>query len=853
MAQKPDVSDLKTPSDAAGRPGVGGAVRRAGLAILWERAWPSLLLSLLAVSLYLIFAWSGLFAVLPAVLRFIIVAVLAAMAICGLFLLARTRFPARREAVRRVERESAIAHRPLTTLGETPVDGGAVASALWRAHQNRVSSGLSRLAGVWPSPKVAARDPYALRAVVVLALVVSFFYAGPDRWARLGDAFTPPAKALPLDARLDAWVSPPAYTGRAPQLLTEADAAADTMIAVPAGSVFIARGDSASGLVLTMTDAAGLETAVTAQETQGDLTTFNVTLEEDATATLTRDDGVLAWAFTVSPDTAPTIAFERDPETTETGQFRVAYSLADDYGVVSAEARFAPTITSGDTADPLVEAPTLPLVLPELRARDGAAQTTRDLSQHAWAGADVWVTLAARDDLGQTGLSDPVKTTLPQRIFRDPLARALIEQRRMLAMDRGAEEGVERALDTLTLAPDRYFDEDEMDIYLGIRSSYHRLTQAPHGSAGDPDRLSVLDQLWTIALAIEDGDLSDIMRNLRQAQQNLREAIDDGAPQDEIDRLMAELRQALNEFMSELAQRAQQSDPNEMAEIGPNQQMVTDQDLNDMLDTIENLLRSGATEAAEQMLSQLQNMLEQLRNAETAQQMDGAGEMGQAMNELGEMIRRQQELMDETFQLDQQGQQGQQGQRGQQQQGQRGQQGQQQQGQNGQPGQNGQGMTPEQMAEALQQLQQGQAMLREELEALLDQLGEMGAGESEAFGEAGEAMGDAEGELGQGETGQALSDQGRALDQLRQGAQSMAEQFAQQFGNGVPGQAQTQLDPLGRPMRTEGPDFGDSVDVPDEIDARRAREILEELRRRLSEPTRPQLELDYLERLLPGN
>jgi hypothetical protein len=38
--------------------------------------------------------------------------------------------------------------------------------------------------------------------------------------------------------------------------------------------------------------------------------------------------------------------------------------------------------------------------------------------------------------------------------------------------------------------------------------------------------------------------------------------------------------------------------------------------------------------------------------------------------------------------------------------------------------------------------------------------------------------------------------------------------------------------------------------VPDEIDVQRAREIMEELRRRLGEQNRPTLELDYIERLL---
>jgi len=59
-----------------------------------------------------------------------------------------------------------------------------------------------------------------------------------------------------------------------------------------------------------------------------------------------------------------------------------------------------------------------------------------------------------------------------------------------------------------------------------------------------------------------------------------------------------------------------------------------------------------------------------------------------------------------------------------------------------------------------------------------------------------------------------------------------------------------QSDPLGRPLR--GREFGDdyTVKIPGEIDVQRVRRILEELRRRLADPSRPQIELDYIERLL---
>jgi len=112
------------------------------------------------------------------------------------------------------------------------------------------------------------------------------------------------------------------------------------------------------------------------------------------------------------------------------------------------------------------------------------------------------------------------------------------------------------------------------------------------------------------------------------------------------------------------------------------------------------------------------------------------------------------------------------------------------------------------------------------------------------------SMREAEQALREGDLDRAAREEQRALEQLRQGAQSMAEQMLQQMPSQFGRAGDAPLDPLGRPQRTEGPDLGTSVKVPDEIDVQRAREILEELRRRLGEPSRPLIELDYIERLL---
>ena len=56
---------------------------------------------------------------------------------------------------------------------------------------------------------------------------------------------------------------------------------------------------------------------------------------------------------------------------------------------------------------PLFGAPDFALTLPQARTRNGAGQTTKDLTDHPWAGAEVTMTLVARDEAGNEGRSEP--------------------------------------------------------------------------------------------------------------------------------------------------------------------------------------------------------------------------------------------------------------------------------------------------------------------------------------------------------------------------------------------------------------------------------------------------------------
>src|SRR5262249_51127362 len=149
------------------------------------------------------------------------------------------------------------------------------------------------------------------------------------------------------------------------------------------------------------------------------------------------------------------------------------------------------------------------LTLPQTRTRNGVGQMIKDITEHPWAGVDVVMTLTARDEANNEGRSQPHELRLPERPFSKPLARALIEQRRALALDGGAKDKVMVALDALALAPERF--SPEAGIYLGLRSIYWHLAR----SESDDDLRDIVGRLWQMAVNIEDGNVSEAEQALR--------------------------------------------------------------------------------------------------------------------------------------------------------------------------------------------------------------------------------------------------------------------------------------------------------------------------------------------------
>jgi uncharacterized protein (TIGR02302 family) len=790
-------------------------LRVARAALAWERVWPALWP---AFGLAGAFAVVALFDALPALPAALHAGVLAGFGIAIVAALAwgvrRVAWPNREAARRRVEMSSGLPHRPLQAMRDRPSapldrDG----AQLWAAHQRRVAEAARRLRVGWPRAGLAARDPWGLRSVLAILLVIAAIDAGSDWRDRVARAFAPDFDTGPAAAAtsFDLWITPPDYTGLPPQFLR---AGATGTVKVPTGSTLLAQVHGGSAVPRLAIDGDSRDFAPIDNENFR----AGATLTAGARLSVTQGGTTLgSWPIAIVPDNPPTVAFAHPPSSTPRAALRLDYRATDDYGVESVKAVIRRV--DDKNATPIV----LDLPLPGLHLKEADATSYHDLSPHPWAGLPVEIRLVATDARGQTGTSAPVHLILPERKFTNLVAQAIIDQRKELVKDPASREPVAEILGDLNSRPALY--RDDTLVSLALSFAQDRLRHDPEAAA----IAGIVELLWDTALHIEDGNLSLAERNLRQLEQRLQDALAKGAPDAEIDDLMRQLQQALDRYMQALAQDLLQHPNRSLAPVDPSR-VFSSQDLQRMLDQARELARSGARDQARDLLAQLQNMLENLRTARPGEMQQGqAGAAQQMMRGLEQLMQRQQQLLDRSFQARRGGQ---------------------QQGDQDNPAQSG-----EMDQEAGQQ-----EALRHMLGELMRHLGEGQDEIPQPLGRAERAMRDATGALRQGEPGRAIAPQAEALDQLQQGAREFERQLQQRLGQGgfggevgaagrLPADRDGR-DPFGRPLSGDGSyDQGD-VKIPDYNIMQKTREILDELRRRAGERSRPAIELDYIERLL---
>ena len=774
--------------------------------------------------------------------------------------LRRFRRPSRGEALARLD--SALPGHPIAALTDTQAIGvtDAASLAVWEAHRARMAARADLAKPVAPDLKLAGRDPFALRYVALTALVMALLFG--SLW-RAGSVvgMTPGGEALANGPVWEGWAQPPLHTGKPALYLNDIT---QSRLDLPTGTRIQLRLYGEVG-ALTVTETVSNRTdpppaSDPAQE-------FEVA--QTGTVEIAGPGG-RQWEIVATPDSAPAIAATGEISREADGEMAQAFTATDDYGVISGQATIALDLPRvgrayGLSVDPEPrEAIVLDLPMPITGDRTEFTETlVDDLSKHPFANLPVTITFAATDAVGQTGQSAPLSVILPGRRFFDPLAAALIETRRDLLWSTANATRSAQILKAVTHLPEGFIRNER--AYLRLRVLLRDLDTAAAAGLAAAQRDEMAEALWEIALLVEEGDLASALERLRRAQDRLDEAIKNGADKSEIDRLMSDLRDALDDYMRQLAEESQKNPDQQMSENMQGMQMSADQ-LQQMLDKLQQLMEEGRMAEAAELMEALRNLME---NMQVTQGEGGQGGPGQqAMQDLADTLREQQGLSDESFQelqdqfSGQQGQDGQQGQQGQQGEGQQpGQPGQgQQQGQGNQPGAGQDGQVPDNRS-----LAERQQDLRNRLDGLSQGLPGEGSDAGEAgrqqLDRAGRAMDEAEDALRNEDFAGALDRQAEALEALREGMRNLGEAMAQEQGQQpVDGASQgeafgradpnSQRDPLGRSTGEMGRIGSDRNMLQGDDVYRRAQELLDEIRRRSGDQTRPDTELDYLRRLL---
>jgi uncharacterized protein (TIGR02302 family) len=841
----------------------------ARAALWWEATWPAAWPTLGVLGVFGVFALLGVPALLPVWAHLLALAgFVAALAYAVRAGWRRHRGPDDNAVDRRLERASGLAHRPLAALQDAPATNDPAGLALWRAHQARMARLIGRLRVGIPRPGLAARDPRALRGGLLVALAASLGMAGADAPALLARAVTPVFAAAPppVPLRVEAWITPPPYTGAPPIFLSPQGGYATA----PAGSQ-LQLALSGSGPVAPELSGLG---AATFEALGGGSHAARATLEEGARVVIRREGReVAAWQIAVQADAPPLAAFTETPTRAQRGlALRLPWRTEDDWGVAALRAEIR--LAARPDAAPIA----LDLALPSAQPKQARGLAQPDFSAHPWAGLEVQIRLVARDGAEQEGVSETVALTLPERSFNHPVARAMIEIRKGLSRDPSARPVAVRALDAIANEPDAF--EHDIPTLLALRVGRGTLLRDRRAEAVP----EVQDILWEAALALEEGRDGRTARALAEAQRQLREAMNEaernqGEPQqrEELQRRIEQLREAIRRHLEALAERLQRENA-EALPYDPQQRMMDQRDMDRRTRRMEEAARQNRMEDARRELAELEEMLRALQEgrvgrAESPERQQQRQRGQQQMGAVQDMVRRQGEMLD-------QGQR-----RAEAEEQRRAQERRAQQPWNQRPPNSpfGPQASPQQSPEAREQAEQQTAQernaearrqraLRRALGELMQQHGDLTGEVPEALGRADQAMREAQEALGQGRD--ARPSQQEAMRRLQEGGRQMAQQMQRQFGQGQgegegegeePGDGDFEMggegmdgdqqlgdgrDPLGRRENTGNADQGSDTRVPDEAELLRTRRLQEELRRRGADRERPAEELDYIDRLL---
>lgn len=806
----------------------------AWLALCFERLASGLLASLVLLCFYLAFALLFPAEGTDAVIRFAMWGSVQIAVI--IWTLRRFKAPTKEEISRYLERQHSIRHRPLDTIQDTPFEKNRSSKKLWQRYQNKQEQYLKALPNRIYGLYFSSIDPFSVRVFSLLLLIIALAVSVGQISPRLGSAF-PPFHAQNGDSAQIAknyhnhiWILPPDYTGRPEVKLS--GYGLDEITDLPQGSEIrvLTRSYTFGLLPLSLewptTEGSMPLTRIEGQAFAGQSVLPNPDSEIEnlrlqiKEGPFTKTD----WPVRFIPDTPPLITKQPSHKVEEDGVISLPLLLKDDYGITAL--RFDVELDRQVIEGPLYAKPyseRRAIAVPGSQTPQKIAQKL-DLTAHLWAGLPVILNIRAEDAASQLSGVRQIKMILPERKFSHPVAKYLIEHRQELAWNgKAALENTAEALIHATADPSK-LNHDTV-AFLALSSAFYRTIYDP----SEKTVKELIPLLWDVAMRLEDFGHSKRVEDLAQAIENMMQALNEGADDEELAKRFEDLARNLDSYVESLRGQIER----DLKQIDPDgrgmspqeraERMIDQQDFDQFMRDLLGDLEQGDNESAKDKLSRLQDFLQNIvpdlqQRAPQAMQFSM-----ESADELERLIESQEKLLDVTKDLSRQ--------------------------------------HSEAPSSETAQSARDRSI---EQKALRNILGELMRESSDILGKIPEGLGEAEFEMRKSETAlnqinpdASIPAQERAIDYLRQGQQNMMEEMQQQMMAMMnpltaPGEQGGGVDPLGRRREEGGQNrlSGGDVEIPDEATQKRLRDILNTLRDRAGDYTRSKEERDYLNRLL---
>lgn len=833
-------------------------IEHARWTIWWEKIWPVFWRWCSLAGIYATFSWLGIWNHLNGEQRFIGLCIFGILfLVFALWPFLKVSRPTTKDAQKRIAKDSALDHSPVYQIDDQLLIGSenTTSQKLWQLHQKQALQDIKKLSVHWPSPNMPKRDPYAFRFIILISVIASGIYAQSDHLQKLKTAFDwQTENSLPDLATTTGWLSPPSYTNQ-PAILLDFSKKG-RLLRVPVGSKVVIRSDSKKVVVYpqgqvtikeqeknkdqeSKTDAISEPTISEPKENTTQIYEYIISGSGSVTASSSWFRSS-TYQFETIPDQPPSIELQGEIKQNYKGGFSLSYKTQDDYGIAKVKLHIRLDPSLGKTRS-VVPPPEASLALPPSGQEIITEAKDIDISEHPWSGVPVLLSVIAIDDFGNEGQSKEIPFVLPERRYSDPLAAAVAEQRRNTAIFPDNKKKVLESFNALMIEPELF--TPNVGVYIGLYDQFNQVQKAQ----SDEELKQAVDNMWSFVLALEDNNqLNDARSELKQAQERLQDAIARGASEDEINQLTKEYRSAMNRYMKELAEQSKKQ--KDQAQSG-NSKSISQKDLNDYLKKIEEAMKRGDTVEAQRLMEELAQIMEnlQIQNAEGK----GDGEqlsdnMNQSNKDLNDLMQEQQKLQDDTFAEYQK-------QHGRRQEEPEDQSSQGQSGKQDPKSKQDQGSGKEEKS-----LAERQEILRKRLEKLEKDMKGMGMEKDQRLSDAQKNMKDSEEALKEGDLWDSINKQKNSMRNLQSGARNFAQQKQEmQKSENLP---QTDENPSvnkndndtaqsNNPFTDSGNKKEDALSK-NESPATRVQKIIEELRRKLSEPQRPEGEQNYFERLL---